>query len=291
MMEKLLYLITEGFKNIWRHKITSFTAVFSLFLTLVFIGLMATAGNNTHKILQYLRAKYKVEVFFRPNFANEEAIGVIHKIKKIPGVRTATLIEKDDALRIFKDQFGEDIISLLGYNPLPVSAVVNLKRNSENPIKAGPIVKKINSMNGVEEVRYQGHLIKKIERTYYRILDKIPYIAGLIVFVSFLIIYNTIKLSVYSRKELIKSLELIGATSLFIKMPFLFEGLIIGFLSSAIAIPGILSSVGIVNYILSNFTSWGIRISLDPTLWIWMFIISISISVFGSYRAASSILE
>ena len=290
-MEKLLYLVTEGFKNIWRHKITSFTAIFSLFLTLVFIGLMATAGNNTQKILQYLRAKYKIEVFFRSNFANEEAIGIIHKIKKIPGVRTATLIEKEDALRIFKDQFGEDVISLLGYNPLPVSAVVNLKRNSDGPIKAGPIVKKINAMNGVEEVKYQGHLIKKIERTYYRILDKIPYLAGIILFVSFLIIYNTIKLSVYSRKELIKSLELIGASSLFIKMPFVFEGLIIGGLSSIFAIPGILASVGILNYILSNFTNWGISISLDPTLWMWMILISISISVFGSYRAASSILE
>ena len=56
-MEKLLYLITEGFKNIWRHKITSFTAIFSLFLTLVFIGLMATAGNNTQKNSPIFKSK------------------------------------------------------------------------------------------------------------------------------------------------------------------------------------------------------------------------------------------
>ena len=74
-------------------------------------------------------------------------------------------------------------------------------------------------------------------------------------------------------------------------MPFIFEGLIIGALSSIFAIPGILASVGILNYILSNFTNWGISISLDPTLWMWMILISIFISVFGSYRAASSILE
>ncbi len=291
MIDKFLYLNVEGMKNIWRHKITSFTAVFSLFLTLVFIGLLATAGNNTHKILQYLRAKYKIEVFFRTDFANEEAIGVIHKIKKIPGVRTATLIEKEDAIRIFKDQFGEDIITLLGYNPLPVSAVINLVRSSEDPIKAGPIVKKINGMNGVEEVKYQGNLIKKIERTYYRILDKLPYLAGIIIFVTVLIIYNTIKLSVYSRKDLIKSLELIGASNLFIKMPFLFEGIIIGLISSILSIPGMLSCIGLINYILSNFTNWGIRISVDPAIWIWLIMLSVFITLFSSYRATSSILK
>ena len=113
-MDKILYLISEGFKNILRHKMTAFTAVFSLFLALFFVGLIATAGENTHKILQYLRAKYKIEVFFDQNVPNEKALGLIHQIKKINGVRTVTLIDKEDALRIFKDQFGEDIMDILG---------------------------------------------------------------------------------------------------------------------------------------------------------------------------------
>ena len=127
--------------------------------------------------LKYLRSKYKIEVFFNEDLSNEEAIGLIHKIKKINGVRNATLITKEDAVRIFKDQFGEDILSILGYNPLPISAVVNLKRNSEEVLDATPIVNKIKKMDGVEEVRYQGHLIKKIERTYARAMKIFPWVA------------------------------------------------------------------------------------------------------------------
>ena len=290
-MDKIHYLISEGFKNIWRHKMTAFTAVFSLFLALFFVGLMATAGENTHKILQYLRAKYKIEVFFDQDVANEKALGLIHQIKKINGVRTVTLIEKEDAMRIFKDQFGEDILDILGYNPLPVSAVINLVRASKVPVKADPIVNKIKTMKGVAEVRYQGSLIRKIERTYYRILGKLPVIAGIVVLVAVLVIYNTVKLSVYSRKQLITNLEMIGATRTFIKMPFIFEGFFIAILSSSIAFPALVGTIETGNYILANFTSWGIRLSFDPAIWIWLFVLSATITILGSYRAIAGILK
>ena len=131
-MDKFLYLISEGFKNVWRHKMTTFTAVFSLFLSLYFVGLLAIAGDNTKSILEYLRSKYKFEVFFKQNIEFEKAKVISQSILNIKGVRSSTIINKDDAVRIFKDQFDEDIISILGYNPLPISAVVNLKRKSNN---------------------------------------------------------------------------------------------------------------------------------------------------------------
>ena len=134
-MDKFLYLLTEGVKNTWRHKMTTFTAIFSLFIALYIVGLLATAGNNTYKVLHYLRSKYKIEVFFKQDVSNEEAVGLIHRIKKIKGVRTATIIEKEDAMRIFKDQFGENITDILGYNPLPVSAVVNVDRTRKDPLR------------------------------------------------------------------------------------------------------------------------------------------------------------
>ena len=165
-MDKFLYLLTEGVKNTWRHKMTTFTAIFSLFIALYIVGILATAGNNTYKVLHYLRSKYKIEVFFKQDVSNEEAVGLIHRIKKIKGVRTATIIEKEDAIRIFKDQFGENITDILGYNPLPVSAVVNVDRTRKDPLRVEPIIKEIRTMDRVEEIRYQGNLINKIERNY-----------------------------------------------------------------------------------------------------------------------------
>jgi len=290
-MDKLLYLISEGFKNVWRHKMTTFTAVFSLFLALYFVGLLAVAGENTKSILQYLRSKYKIEVFFKQDVEYQSAKSISASILKIKGVRSSTVINKDDAVRIFKDQFGEDILAILGYNPLPISAVVNLKRKSDQLLDASPIVNEIKILDGVEQVRYQGHLIKKIERTYAKIMRYFPFMAMVFILVAVLVIYNTVKLSIFARKELINSLKLIGATKLFIQTPFIFEGLIDGFMASLIASPLIIATVNGVNYMMNNFTSWNIQLSIEPILFLWLTLLSGIISVVGSYRAVSGIMK
>ena len=290
-MDKLLYLISEGFKNVWRHKMTTFTAVFSLFLALYFVGLLAVAGENTKSILQYLRSKYKIEVFFKQDVEYQSAKSISASILKIKGVRSSTVINKDDAVRIFKDQFGEDILSILGYNPLPISAVVNLKRKLDQLLDTSPIVNEIKSLDGIEEVRYQGHLIKKIERTYAKIMKYFPFMAMVFILVAVLVIYNTVKLSIFARKDLINSLNLIGGTKLFIQMPFIFEGLIDGFMASLIASPLILVTVNGINYMMNNFTSWNIQLSIAPILFLWLTLLSGIISVVGSYRAVSGIMK
>ena len=290
-MDKFLYLISEGLKNVWRHKMTTFTAVFSLFLALYFVGLLATAGENTKSILQYLRSKYKIEVFFKQNIDLKVAKEVSDLILEIKGVRSSTVINKDDAVRIFKDQFGEDILGILGYNPLPVSAVVNLKRNSEEVLDATPIVNKIKKMDGVEEVRYQGHLIKKIERTYARVMKIFPWVALVFISVAVLVIYNTVKLSIFSRKDLIKSLKLIGATRLFIQMPFIFEGLIDGIIATIVSVPLIIGTINGANYVINNFTSWNVELAIAPVLFLWLTMLSGIISVLGSYRAVSGVMK
>ena len=290
-MDKFLYLLTEGVKNTWRHKMTAFTAIFSLFIALYIVGLLATAGNNTHKVLHYLRSKYKIEVFFKQDVSNEEAVGLIHRIKKIKGVRTATIIEKEDAMRIFKDQFGENITDILGYNPLPVSAVVNVDRTRRDPLRIEPIIKEIRTIDRVEEIRYQGNLINKIEMNYKRVSDRFPYFSGIIIFIAVLIIYNTIKLSVYSRRDLIRSLQLIGATRRFVKLPFIIEGIFIGLISAILVFPALMGTVKGVNYMVSNFTSLGIKLAFDTSVWIWLFTLVVVIALIGSYRAVSSFLK
>ena len=67
-MDKFSFLIAEGFKNIFRHKLTSFATIFSVFLTLSIVGFLILANQNTNKIIEYLRAKYKIEVFFKEGF-------------------------------------------------------------------------------------------------------------------------------------------------------------------------------------------------------------------------------
>ena len=290
-MDKLFYLIIEGVKNTWRHKVTAFTAIFSLFISLYIIGIIAIAGDNSYKILQYLRSKYKIEVFFDEDLTSEEAIGVIHKIKKINGVKTATLIDKEDAMRIFKDQFGENIIDLLGYNPLPASSVVNVDRNIREPLKIEPIIRDIKSIKYVDEIRYQGSLIKKIEKNFNTISNYLPYLSAVVVLIIGIIIYNMIKVSIYSRRETIKSLQLIGASRIFIKLPFIFEGLLISVISVLLVSPALLVTVEGANYIIGNFTVFNVNAIFDYSLFLWLSIMVISISILSSYGAASNFLK
>ena len=291
MIDRALYLTSEGIKNVWRHKITSFIAVISMSISIYIVCLIFVAGLNTQKILQYFRGKYKIEVFFNQTVSNQEAIGLIYKIRKIKGVRTASLIEKEDALRIFKDQFNEDILKILGYNPLPVSAVINISRTKIGPIEIEKIIKEIKEIGSIQKVMYQGSLIRKIEKNYKNIVEKLPYVGIVIILITILIIYNTIRLSLHSRRDLIKNLRLIGATKLFIMTPFLIEALIISFFSLMLVIPLIFGTVEVVNLLISNFSPFKVKVGLDFKILLWLPIMVLSVSLIGSYRASSSFIK
>ena len=290
-MYKAIYLFSEGIKNIWRHKMTALTAIISLSISLYIIGLLFLGEGNTYKILQYFRTKYKIEVFFNQEVGNEEAVGLIHKIKKIKGIRNVTIIEKEDAVRIFKDQFGENIVDVLGYNPLPVSAVVNLERNKKESINVEPIIKSIRNIKQINEIKYQGSLIRKIERNFKKISDRLPIISLSVTIIALLIIYNTIKLSIYSRKESIKTLELIGASRLFVKLPFIIEGVLLGLISVILVIPGLIITVEAVNYLISNFSTFNITLGTNSSVFLKLILMTVFITFFGSYRASSSFLK
>ena len=290
-MYKAIYLFSEGIKNIWRHKMTALTAIISLSISLYIIGLLFLGEGNTYKILQYFRTKYKIEVFFNQEVGNEEAVGLIHKIKKINGIRNVTIIEKEDAVRIFKDQFGENIVDVLGYNPLPVSAVVNLERNKKESINVEPIIKSIRNIKQINEIKYQGSLIRKIERNFKKISDRLPIISLSVTIIALLIIYNTIKLSIYSRKESIKTLELIGASRLFVKLPFIIEGVLLGLISVIIVIPSLIITIEAVNYLISNFSTFNITLGTDSSVFFKLILMTVFITFFGSYRASSSFLK
>ncbi len=134
-------------------------------------------------------------------------------------------------------------------------------------------------------------MIKKIERNYKRVIDRLPYISAIIVFIATLIIYNTIKLSVYARKETIKTLQLIGATRIFVKLPFIFEGIFIGIISVSLVFPALILTIKTLNYMITNFSPFSMKIGFDPFVYIWMFLLIFVISLVGSYRATSSFLK
>ena len=288
MTDKISFLFIEGFRNLWRHKLTAFTSIFSVFLALLLVGILFIIGQNSHYPIEYFRSKYKIEVFFENNISNVGESEIIKNIRNFPEVRSVTPISKKDAVRIFKNQFGEDIIEMLGYNPLPSSAVVNIIKEGFEKINIAPLIEKINSINGVDSVHYQGRLINRIEKIYQLFLQGLKIAIVLIIIFSIIIISNTIKLTIYSRKDLIKTLDLIGATKFFIKVPFILEGILQSFIGAVLAVSLIFGLMKLGNNYLTQVSS--IEIIWNFYFGIILFTLSIVIGFIGSYRAVSKFL-
>ena len=289
-MDKFSFLISEGFKNIFRHKLTSFATIFSVFLTLSIVGCLILGNQNTNKIIEYLRAKYKIEVFFKEGFTDDELKNAINQIGSIKGVRSTTLISKKDAEKIFKSQFGEDIFDLVGFNPLPASCVVNVEKDGIEKLEIMPIIKRLEMLPVVDEIKYQSGLISRIE-SYYERFSQIAILCFILsLAISIFIISNTIRLTIFSRKNLIKSFQLIGATRSFVRFPFIIEGLFHGFFGSMLSSIALYFLIDYSNTIIDDIISF--KINFDPyMLSVTLIFIGIMISTIGSIRATSKYIK
>ncbi len=289
-MDKFIFLLSEGIKNLWRNKLTSFSAIFSIFLTLVIAGSLVIISQNTNKVIEYLRDKYKIEVFFKDNVPIQKVEVVVASFNQIKGVRSTTLITKNDAEKIFKSQFGEDIMNLVGYNPLPVSCVVNIVKDDINKINIIPIVNKLKSYVEVGEVNYQGRIIFQIESYYQKFIRIMSLILVTVIIITIFTISNTVRLTIYSREKLIESLQLIGATRAFIKAPFIIEGILHGFIGTILASALLVGGLIFGNDIIISLFS--VKIEYDIKLLILLLGgISFFVSIIGGSRAVSKFLK
>ena len=288
MLDRLLFLFAEGFRNLLRHKLTVFAAVFSVFMTMIIIGSLLIIGKNTNKLIFYLRSKYKIEVFFDNDLPKRDALNLVEDIGSIEGVRNTTFINKENATRIFEKQFGESILDYINSNPLPMSCVVNVNRTGDFELDIFPIVKEINLLQGVNNVEHQGKLIQRIE-SYHNRFTKLFFISSIIIIaITIGIIYNTIKLTIYAKKDLIQDLHIIGATNTFVKVPFLIEGVLQGLIGSSIAFAALTIALKIGNSLISQFAS--ITIRMDPAAASVMLVIGVLISFIGSFLSVSRFL-
>ena len=289
-MDKLSFLISEGLKNLWRHKLTSFSSIFSIFLTLIISGSLIIVTQNTSKVIEYLRDKYKIEVFFKNAVTNDEVKEIVADINKINGVRSTTIITKDDAEKIFKSQFGEDIMKIIGYNPLPISCVVNIVKDDSKVINIASIINQLESFQEIDEINYQGTIISRIEYYYQLFVKLMTSILILAFFISIFTISNTIRLTIYAKENLIESLQLIGATRFFVKAPFIIEGVLLGFIGSILSCALLIGALEFSNDLIYSFLSFEIYYDMNLLILI-LCSISILITFIGSSRAIAKFLK
>lgn len=289
-MNKFIFILSEGFKNVWRHKSSALSSIFSIYLTLIVSGSLLIVSQNTNKLVEYLRDKYKIEVFFKNDVSEIRVAELAQEFKSFNGVSSITIISKRDAEKIFKSQFGDDILNILGYNPLPASCVINLKKDWPTKIDIKPIISNLQKYREVDEVNHQGKLISRIENYYERFLKVMVGIVSIAIIIAVFIITNTVRLTILSKKELIKSLQLIGATKWFVKGPFIIEGFVHGILAAVLSLYTIIGVLNFSKYFVYDLTRFDIYYD---QVFLFQVLLSLSLLVgfIGSNRAISRFLR
>lgn len=229
------FTIREGFKGFSRARLSTFISISSIVFSLFLISVFLIVSLNIESWISQLRSKLELEVFI-DRTKSEKEIELIHqKINKIDGLSEITYISKEDAAKRFEKEFGQNIYSILNSNPLPASFVLRLKEENQNARNAQLITTQISKIDGVEEVIYQKELISVIDN-YIEIL----YLSGifiivLLITITFILLYNTIRLTIYARRDIIEIMKLVGAKKSFIKRPFVIEGILQGVLGAGFA--------------------------------------------------------
>ncbi len=211
------------------------STVISIALVLFMIGTLGVLILHARKISNYVKENIQLSVMLLPD-ANLDDIGkLIKMLEKSEYVKSTTYITKDEAAEKLKEELGEDFVGFLGYNPLLGSIDVKLKADYADMQSVNTLKSTISTFKIVKIVDYQQSLIDKINQNMRTLTLVILGFSALLFFIAAALINNTIRLSLYSRRMLIKSMKLVGATRGFIRKPFVLGGLMQGFYGAIIA--------------------------------------------------------
>jgi len=201
-------------------------------LLLSFFTILVVNANN---VVNSIREKVEMEAFLDEPITQKQIDEIKATIEMIVGVKEVRFVSKEDAAKIFQQEFGEDIHKVLDFNPLPPSFKIYLKEGYKTSREAQEINDKIRGIKGINEVIYKKQLLEMLDQHAMWLLW-ISFGAGIFITISSIILVaNTIRLAIYAKRKIIQTMKLIGATKSFIRLPFLIEGFIQGFVGGVLA--------------------------------------------------------
>ena len=265
----------------------SITVIISIVLFLFgFFGIFFISSNS---IANSFKENFSISIFFKENAKNIEIIQLQNELLMSSYIEKLKYISKDDALLIMKDEYGQDFIKELGFNPLLNSIDFNLKSEFVESKSLDSISAIINKKKYVDEITYDKNLINTINNNIKRIsFWLIPSIVILLL-ITFLIINSSIRLSIYSNRQLIKTMQLVGATKSFIRKPFIKTNIFLSLISSLISITMIISLIYYIDLNISFIDN--IEIQSLFLLFIIITVLGMIISYISTFFATQNILK
>ena len=248
--------------------------VISISSVLFFLSSFTFFVLNSNKIIDDFKEKIPVVIFLKDEASDVEISQFEKKLSIDPNIKNFVYTSKNDAAVKFSSDIGENFVEFLGYNPLLNSFDIYFYSERVESLFINEIVKSFESEDFINEVSYDAPLIFLINDNFKKVQDWVLYIAIFFIFISIMLINNTIRLSIYSQRMTIKTMQLVGATKFFIKKPFILTQLKLGLISAIISS---LLFISLVYYLNSNY------FEIDLLLIKNSFIISIAIAFILSF--------
>lgn len=212
------------------------SSVISISLVLFSLGILGLLLLNAHRLSVYVKESISFSVIIKEQVKEVEIKKLQKELDATDYIKSTKYISKETAARDLQEDLGEDFINFLGYNPLLASVDVYLYANYANPDSIKTIEDNLLSYPIVNEVYYQKSLIHLVNKNIRKIGVFLLAFSSLLFLVAITLINNTIRLSVYSKRFIIHTMQLVGATRAFIRRPFILKSTLHGVLGGVFAI-------------------------------------------------------
>jgi cell division transport system permease protein len=229
----MIYVIKEGYSGFRRTPVATFTSVLALMVSLILIGILARFYFSAWEIGSTIRNDIDIEVFLQ-DVPDQRVRAIRIELLEVPVVESVSFISKDSAAAVFRSLFGAEGTPLADLNFLPASFRVKPKPNVEVDSLAHYLAE-IGKIRGVDEVSFNIELLRLIDERLDTVLLAGGGIGLLILFTAMILVFNTIRLTIYAKRPIIRAMKLVGATNGFIRSPFLVEGVLQGFIAAILA--------------------------------------------------------
>ncbi|AIF53615.1 permease-like cell division protein FtsX [Pelosinus sp. UFO1] len=229
------YFIREAVSSLRRNGLMSFASVSTVALSLLILGMFLVMVLNLNNMASTLESQVQISVYLQDGLSEHEMREVGTRITKLPGVVQVNFIDKEEAMKRFKQRLGEQqsLLNALGEaNPLPNAFEVKVDRTD----RVKPVAQAITQLKGVENAKFGQEVVEQLFA-----LTRMVRIFGLVIILflalaALFIISNTIRITVFARRKEIGIMKYVGATNWFIRWPFLLEGMMLGFGGALVAV-------------------------------------------------------
>ncbi|AZJ33371.1 MULTISPECIES: cell division protein FtsX [Tenacibaculum] len=243
--------MTTSFDSFQKRRLQSsyISVVVSIALVLFMIGVLGLVLLKSTKVANHFKEKVVMTLFLKDEVADKNIKSLKESIKKEEFVNKVVYISKEDAAKEYKKDLGEDFLQFLGDNPLKNGIDIYLKADFVTPEKMSELEKSFDKNKFVDEVSYDKPLVQLLTKNIQRISFWLLVLSGFFGLVAIILINSSIRLSIYSKRFNIKTMQMVGATKSFIRKPFIWQSIKLGLLGAFIAISGL----GILIYYVDKY--------------------------------------